>query len=43
MEEMKKKGIEFETEEDLHESEPVQKIDPRLAVLSKLLNDTQDN
>ncbi len=42
-EEMKKQGIEFESEEDLHESEPVQKIDPRLAVLSKLLNDTQDN
>ena len=42
-EEMKNQGIEFESEEDLHESEPVQKIDPRLAVLSKLLNDTQDN
>ena len=42
-EEMKKQGIEFESEEDLHESEPVQEIDPRLAVLSKLLNDTQDN
>ena len=42
-EEMKKKGIEFETEEDLHESEAEPKVDPRLAVLSKLLNDTQDN
>ena len=41
-EEMKKKGIELETEEDLHESEPEVKVDPRLAVLSKLLNDTQD-
>ena len=41
-EEMKKQGIEFETEEDLHESEPEVKVDPRLAVLSKLLNDTQD-
>ena len=40
--EMKKKGIDFETEEDLHESEPEVKVDPRLAVLSKLLNDTQD-
>ena len=40
---MKKKGIEFETEEDLHESEAEPKVDPRLAVLSKLLNDTQDN
>ena len=42
-EEMKKKGIEFETEEDLQESEAAPKVDPRLAVLSKLLNDTQDN
>lgn len=42
-EQLKKQGIEFETEEDLHESESEPKVDPRLAVLSKLLNDTQDN
>ena len=41
-EEMKKQGIEFETEEDLHESEPEVKVDPRLAVFPKWQNDTQD-
>ncbi|HAX72808.1 MAG TPA: hypothetical protein DCY20_04735 [Firmicutes bacterium] len=44
--EMKKRGIELESEEDLDASAPEETaapIDPRLAVLSKLLNDTQDN
>ena len=33
----------IKTEEDFEESEAAPKVDPRLAVLSKLLNDTQDN
>ena len=41
--ELKKQGIELESEDDLHESKSeVPKVDPRLAVLSKLLNDTQE-
>ena len=43
-EELKKQGIEFESEEDFQESATeTQKVDPRLAVLSKLLNDTQND
>jgi len=42
-EELKKQGIELESEDDLHESiDDKPKVDPRLAVLSKLLNDTQE-
>lgn len=41
-EELKNQGIELESEDDLHESAKAPKVDPRLAVLSKLLNDTQE-
>jgi len=42
-EKLKKQGIELESEEDFHESTTKpKKVDPRLAVLSKLLDDTQD-
>jgi len=43
-EELKKQGIEIESEEDLKESTTeAQKVDPRLAALSKLLKDTQND
>ena len=42
--EMKKRGLEIESEDEFEEAsaEPKQKIDPRLAVLSKLLEDTDN-
>jgi len=43
-EELKKQGIELETEEDLRQEEVAEApVDPRLAVLSKLLGDKQDD
>ena len=43
-EQLKEQGIELETEEDLlAEAAPEVKVDPRLAVLSKLLGDKEDD